>query len=69
MSADLQQRIPHLVNTRKAAELLGPLTATLTRWRFEGVGPAYVEIERIFDSRLQFYALIFRRSICQIGVV
>jgi hypothetical protein len=69
MSADLQQRIPHLVNTRKAAEILGRSPATLKRWRYEGVGPAYVEIERIFDSRLQFHALIFRRGICQIGVV
>ena len=45
MSANLQQRIPQLVNTRKAAEILGRSPATLKRWRYEGVGPAYVEIE------------------------
>jgi hypothetical protein len=45
MSADLQQRIPRLVNTRKAAEILGRSPATLKRWRYEGGGPAYVEME------------------------
>lgn len=45
MSADLQQRIPRLVNTRKAAEILGRSPNTLKRWRYEGVGPSYVEIE------------------------
>lgn len=39
------QRIPRLVNTRKAAEILGRSPYTLKRWRYEGVGPAYVEIE------------------------
>jgi hypothetical protein len=38
-------RIPQLVNTRKAAEILGRSPNTLKRWRYEGVGPAYVEIE------------------------
>jgi len=37
--------IRHLVNTRRAAEMLGRSPATLKRWRYEGVGPAYVEIE------------------------
>ncbi len=39
------QRLPRLVNTRKAAEILGRSPATLKRWRYEGVGPAYVEME------------------------
>jgi hypothetical protein len=39
------QRVPRLVNTRKAAEILGRSPATLKRWRYEGVGPAYVEME------------------------
>ena len=46
MSSDRQERIPRLVNTRKAAEILGRSPATLKRWRYEGVGPAYVEMER-----------------------
>ena len=45
MSCDHQERIPRLVNTRKAAEILGRSPNTLKRWRYEGVGPAYVEIE------------------------
>jgi len=45
MSADHPERIPRLVNTRRAAEILGRSPATLKRWRYEGVGPRYVEIE------------------------
>lgn len=45
MSANPQERIPRLVNTRRAAEILGRSPATLKRWRYEGVGPAYVEME------------------------
>jgi len=45
MSADLQERIPRLVDTRRAAEILGRSPATLKRWRYEGVGPRYVEME------------------------
>jgi hypothetical protein len=37
--------IPELVNTRSAAEILGKSVATLKRWRHEGVGPDWVEIE------------------------
>lgn len=44
LNADLQ-RVPRLVNTRKAAEILGRSPNTLKRWRYEGVGPAYVEME------------------------
>jgi len=36
--------IPELVDTRKAAEILGRSANTLKRWRAEGVGPDYVEI-------------------------
>lgn len=45
MSANPQERIPRLVNTRRAAEILGRSPATLKRWRYESVGPAYVEME------------------------
>ena len=45
MSNGQHEQIPRLVNTRKAAEILGRSPATLKRWRYEGVGPAYVEIE------------------------
>jgi hypothetical protein len=39
------QRIPRPVNTREAAKILGRSPATLKRWRYESLGPAYVEIE------------------------
>ena len=45
MSSNHQDRIPQLVNTRKAAEILGRAAATLKRWRYEGIGPDYVEME------------------------
>ena len=37
--------MPKLVNTRKAAEILGRSTATLKRWRAEGVGPNWIELQ------------------------
>jgi hypothetical protein len=37
--------LPDLVNTRRAAELLGRSSATLKRWRHEGIGPNWIEIE------------------------
>ena len=37
--------IPTLVNTREAAKILGRSAATLKRWRHEGVGPNWIEIE------------------------
>ena len=40
-----EQYVPKLVNTKEAAGILGRSPATLKRWRYEGVGPAYVEIE------------------------
>ena len=36
--------MPQLVNTRKAAEILGRSVATLKRWRAEGVGPNWIEL-------------------------
>ena len=40
-----QPSVPYLVDTRKAAEILGRSAATLKRWRYEGVGPNWIEIE------------------------
>ena len=40
-----QLPIPQLVDTRRAAEILGRSAATLKRWRCEGVGPSWIEIE------------------------
>ncbi len=40
-----QPAIPQLVNTRKAAEMLGRSVATLKRWRAEGVGPNWIELQ------------------------
>ena len=45
MNSNYQERIPELIDTRKAAKILGRSPATLKRWRYEGVGPAYVEIQ------------------------
>lgn len=39
-----QLPIPELVDTRRAAEILGRSPNTLKRWRAEGVGPDYIEI-------------------------
>jgi hypothetical protein len=38
-------QLPHLVDTRAAAEILGRSVATLKRWRHEGIGPDWIEIE------------------------
>jgi hypothetical protein len=45
MTVSSKERIPQLVNTRRAAEILGRSPNTLKRWRYEGVGPRYVEME------------------------
>jgi hypothetical protein len=37
--------MPQLVNTRKAADILGRSAATLKRWRYEGIGPNWIEME------------------------
>jgi hypothetical protein len=37
--------LPELVDTRRAAEILGRSIATLKRWRHEGIGPNWIEIE------------------------
>ena len=37
--------IPELVNTQEAARILGRSAATLKRWRHEGVGPNWIEME------------------------
>jgi predicted site-specific integrase-resolvase len=37
--------LPQLVTTEKAAEILGRSAATLKRWRYEGIGPDWIEME------------------------
>ena len=37
--------VPQLVTTRQAAEILGRSIATLKRWRCEGIGPNWIEME------------------------
>jgi hypothetical protein len=37
--------LPQLVDTRKASEILGRSPATLKRWRCQGTGPSWIEIE------------------------
>lgn len=36
---------PQLVDTRRAADMLGRSPATLKRWRHEGIGPDWIEME------------------------
>ena len=37
--------LPQLVTPRKAAEILGRSATTLRRWRYEGIGPNWIELE------------------------
>ncbi len=37
--------MPQLVNTHTAAEILGRSAATLKRWRAEGIGPNWIELQ------------------------
>lgn len=37
--------VPQLINTQRAAQMLGRSTATLKRWRHEGIGPNWIELE------------------------
>jgi hypothetical protein len=37
--------IPQLVDPKKAAEILGRSVNTLKRWRYEGIGPNWIELE------------------------
>lgn len=39
-------QFPQLVDTEEAARLLGRPASTLKRWRYEGVGPDWIVIER-----------------------
>ena len=37
--------VPQLIDTTRAAEILGRSPATLRRWRYEGVGPEWIELQ------------------------
>lgn len=54
--------VPHLVNTRQAAEILGRSEATLKRWRHEGVGPNWIEIERRVSYDMAVLLEFIRKS-------
>jgi hypothetical protein len=45
VTATATDSLPALVNTPEAAKILGRSPATLKRWRYEGIGPKYVEME------------------------
>jgi len=45
VQATATNSLPTLVDTREAARILGRSAATLKRWRYEGIGPKYVEME------------------------
>jgi hypothetical protein len=38
-------QVPNLVNTQDAARILSRSVATLKRWRCEGIGPNWIELE------------------------
>lgn len=38
-------RIPTLVDTHQAARILSRSVPTLKRWRYEGIGPNWIELE------------------------
>ena len=38
-------QVPELVDTHNAAKILGRSAATLKRWRHEGIGPNWIELE------------------------
>jgi hypothetical protein len=40
-----QSTIPHFVITRGAADILARSPTTLKRWRHEGIGPNWIELE------------------------
>jgi hypothetical protein len=62
LSLNHQDRIPQLVGTRRAAEILGRSPATLKRWRYEGVGPDYVELERRISYDVEVLAQYIRQN-------
>jgi hypothetical protein len=37
--------LPQLVTPKQAAEILGRSVNTLKRWRYEGIGPEWIELE------------------------
>jgi hypothetical protein len=37
--------LPELVDTHEAARILGRSAVTLKRWRHEGIGPNWIELE------------------------
>jgi hypothetical protein len=49
-----EESIPELVDSRKAAKILGRSPNTLKRWRYEGVGPDYVVIR----GRVQYDVVV-----------
>lgn len=54
MSRSPQDSVPHLVDTKEAAKILGRSPATLKRWRQQGIGPDWIEIEKriSYDRRI-----------------
>lgn len=44
MSRSTQDSVPELVTTKEAAKILGRSPATMKRWRYLGIGPAWIEI-------------------------
>ena len=60
--AERESGLPQLVNTQQAAEILGRSQATLKRWRYEGVGPNWIEIERRVSYDVSVLLEFIRKS-------
>jgi hypothetical protein len=53
--------LPSLIKPERAAEILGRSKDTLKRWRYEGIGPKYVDME----GRISYDVQVLRDYIVQ----
>lgn len=56
------QPVPQLINTRRAAEILGRSPATARRWRYEGIGPKWIVLIRV-HSHFEISRVVVGRAL------
>ena len=54
--------LPELVDTNEAARILGRSAVTLKRWRSEGIGPNWIELEGRVSYDVAVLADYIRRN-------
>ena len=54
--------LPELVDTHEAAKILGRSAVTLKRWRHEGIGPNWIELEGRVSYDLAVLSEYIRRN-------